>query len=169
MNDLFVEFRSLVEHRALFADFEINLARETNKEFDEQGDYFVGKLKKKTVDKGLVGATKKYLHSHQYEHSKPVGAIAGIRVFNSSPHAEFAERGRSAGSLGGEDADESLKAWMRAKGIPLEAFQAIKWSIIRNGTIKRFDGDGGRVYEETYNEESDKIMAAMSEVLGLVI
>ncbi len=169
MSNLFVEFRGIAEYQALLTDFEINLDRETNEEFDEQGDYFVGKLKKKTVDKGLVGATKKYLHSHQYEHSKPVGAIAGIRVFNSSPHAEFAERGREAGALGGEEAHASLRAWMRAKGIPLEAFQAIKWSIIRNGTIKRFNRDGGRIYEETYNEEADMIMIRLSEVLGLII
>ncbi len=161
----FIEFDTLADYQQLISEFPVKLQKETQKKTNEQGQQLVKLLREETVRKDAIGATKRYLHSHKVVDFVPVGNIAGIKIWNDSPYAEYVERGRGKGPV----PEKPLRAWMRIKGIPQEAFWPIRKAIANNGTIKRTNYDGLRIYDKVIARASDKILLEMSEVLEIAI
>lgn len=164
---IIVEFNGLEDYQRLISEFPVKLRDATQNKADEQGQQLISALQKETVRQGAVGATKQYLHGHKITHFIPAGSIAGVKAWNDSPHAKWVERGRDKDEPFAPE--EALRAWMRSKGIPQEAFWAIRKAISRNGTIKRAGYDGLRIYEKTVKKEDQGFLMALSDVLeGLI-
>lgn len=160
-------FEDLDSYQKLIAELPTALSRKSQQVADRQGQKLVQTLRDETIKLGAVGSTKKYLHGHKVSHFIPIGFSAGVKVWNDSPHAKWVERGRDKNQP--LVPEGPLREWMRSKGIPQEAFWAIRKAISKRGTIKRANHDGLRIYEKTVKREERGFLIALSDVLESLI
>lgn len=141
-------------------------------QFRTIGDRLVRTARRKTQQEDAV-VTGGYLRGWRYRLRVQSGRIPGVArgtaqvsmVFeNTAPHAYYAEKGRRPGKF---PPKEAIEAWMRRRGIPMEASFPIRRSIAELGTIRRKGAygqpKGFEIMRQTMDEEETRIIRDLGE------